>query len=81
MLPANLLEACLIHSGCQGGTIHEYLPKLHWSRAYGPSACRMGSVPVWELQLNGKPIGWTQCYKRELPIIEPSLRINFDRID
>ena len=74
--PANLLDACCRWTGCQGGTIHEYLPRLHWNRAGGPCVRGMGPVPVWHLELDGYSIGWTQCRKSELPAIQPDLSPN-----
>lgn len=70
--PENLLDACLFWDRVQGGTIHQYLPRLRWSRASGPSCRRMGG-PVWHLMLDGLVIGYKCCLKRELPLIDASL--------
>ena len=71
--PANLLDACCFWDRCQGGTIHEYMPRLKWERATGSCVRGMGSVPVWHLMLDTRAIGWTQCPKCDRPAITPSL--------
>lgn len=71
--PSSLLDACLFWDRVSGGTIHQYLPRLRWERASGPCVRGMGPIPVWHLMLDGRVIGWIQCYKRELPSIDAHL--------
>lgn len=74
--PASLLDACCFWDRVQGGTIHQYLPRLRWVRASGPCVRGMGPTPVWHLELDGRAIGGTQCRKSELPAIEAHLSAN-----
>ena len=69
--PENLLDACLFWDRCQGGTIHQYLPRLRWERGTGPSVARMGG-PVYRLMLDNTDIGWVCGRKSELPKIDAS---------
>ena len=74
--PTSLLDACLTWDRCQGGTIHQYLPRLTWERARGACVARMGTTPVWHLMLDQKIIGGVQCLKVERPEITPSISPN-----
>lgn len=73
---ANLLDACCFWDRVQGGTIHQFLPRLRWERARGPCVRGMGPEPVWHLAIDGRMIGWTQCRKSELPPIDAHLSPN-----
>ena len=64
-----LLDACICHTGWQGGTIHQFLPRLSWK--WGGNVARQG--PTWHLMLDDKPIGWYAGTKANLPPIEPGL--------
>ena len=82
-IPKTLLEACLFWTDQQGGTIHEFLPRLRWKyRRYD----RRMECGVWHLVLDGAPcmemfkpplngrvIGWYGGDKTHLPKIEPAL--------
>ena len=66
----SLLDACCTATGVQGGTIHQYLPRLGWW--YQGNVARQG--PTWHLCLDGElSIGWYAGLKRHLPTIEPGL--------
>lgn|SRR5690606_7290842 len=74
-LPSSLLDACLFWDRAQGGTIHQYLPRLKWE--FAGRGWERGSI--WHLMLDGQVIGWIQCYKRELPSIDahfPACHLN-----
>lgn len=74
-----LLECCIRAAGCQGGTIWQFLPRLSWVLARGPSVRGMeGHGPIWSLMFDGvKEIGWAA---REIPPeITPALSICFWR--
>lgn len=67
--PENLLDACLFWDRCQGGTIHQYLPRLRYRRASGSSSRGMEG-PVWDVLLDECSIGWACGPKSELPPID-----------
>ena len=62
----NILEYCVKADGCQGGTIHQYLPRMKVS---GPAkGIRYGQRPIVQVYLDGKPLdrGFSNIYLSDL---------------
>ncbi len=82
--PTDLLDACLFWTGKQGGTVHQFLPYLFWKK--NKKTNFHDRMPYWTLWL-GDPdnlrestdLGWIACLKKDLPRIEPSMRIYWNR--
>lgn len=67
--PQSLLDACLVWDRCQGGTIHQYLPRLRWV------FCGVeNGEKVWHLYLDHRVIGTYFGNKSNLPKIDASLQ-------
>ena len=67
--PTSLLDACLVWDRCQGGTIHQYLPRLRWE-----FACVENGEKVWHLYLDHRAIGTYFGNKSMLPKIEAGMQ-------
>jgi|GEM_PF-3979261 len=62
----NILAYCIAADGCQGGTIHQYVPRLSVG---GPAkGHRYGVRPVVQIYLNNKPVdrAWAQMKLSDL---------------
>lgn len=68
--PENLLHSLCLHSGQQGGTIHEFIPRLKWKYDGRP---RRHSAAWWCLMLDNHRIASISCEKVMLPKIDASL--------
>ena len=66
----NVLSDCIQADGCQGGTIHQYIPRL---TVGGPAkGIRYGMRPIVQVYLDGRPLNrsWANMEASDLSYYE-----------